>query len=107
MRFPRIVEAVRRLKAKSVVLDGEGVVYDQHGMPSFDLVHSKQYDREMSLVAFDLLEVDGEEVRRRPLLRAQGPPGEAGSQCRERPRVQRAHRGRRRGHLPTRLPPGA
>jgi hypothetical protein len=28
-------------------------------MPSFDLVHSKQYDREVSLVAFDLLELDG------------------------------------------------
>ena len=37
-------------------------------MPSFDLIHSKQYDREVSLVAFDLLELDGEEVRRRPLL---------------------------------------
>ena len=53
---------------KSVLLDGEGIVYDQHGMPSFDLIHSKQYDREVSLVAFDLLELDGEEVRRRPLL---------------------------------------
>ena len=68
LRFPRIVEAVRRLKAKSVVLDGEGVVYNQHGMPSFDLIHSKQYDREVSLVAFDLLELDGEDVARRPLI---------------------------------------
>ena len=68
LRFPRIVEAVRRLKVKSVLLDGEGIVYDQNGMPSFDLIHSKQYDREVSLVAFDLLELDGEEVRRRPLL---------------------------------------
>ena len=68
LRFPRIVEAVRRLKVKSVLLDGEGIVYDQNGMPSFDLIHSKQYDREVSLVAFDLLELDGDEVRRRPLL---------------------------------------
>ena len=66
--FTRIVEAVRRLKVKSVLLDGEGIVYDQNGMPSFDLIHSKQYDREVSLVAFDLLELDGDEVRRRPLL---------------------------------------
>jgi ATP-dependent DNA ligase len=41
-----------------VLLDGEGIVYDQNGMPSFDLIHSKQYDREVSLVAFDLLELD-------------------------------------------------
>jgi bifunctional non-homologous end joining protein LigD len=67
-RFPRIVEAVHRLKVKSVLLDGEGIVYDQHGMPSFDLIHSKQYDQEVSLVAFDLLELDGDDVRRRPLL---------------------------------------
>ena len=62
------MEAVRRLKVKSVLLDGEGIVYDQHGMPSFDLIHSKQYDREVSLVAFDLLELDGDDVRRQPLL---------------------------------------
>ena len=37
-------------------------------MPSFDLIHSKEYDREVSLVAFDLLELDGEAVARRPLL---------------------------------------
>ena len=68
LRFPRIVEAVRRLKVKSVLFDGEGIVYDHHGMPSFDLIHSKQYDREVSLVAFDLLELDGEDVARRPLI---------------------------------------
>jgi bifunctional non-homologous end joining protein LigD len=67
-RFPRIVEAVRRLEVRSVLLDGEGIVYDQNGMPSFDLIHSKQYDREVSLVAFDLLELDGDDVRREPLL---------------------------------------
>jgi len=56
LRFPRIAETVRRLKVRSVLLDGEGIVYDQNGMPSFDLIHSKQYDREVSLVAFDLLD---------------------------------------------------
>jgi bifunctional non-homologous end joining protein LigD len=53
---------------KSVLLDGEGIVYDQNGMPSFDLIHSKQYDREVSFVAFDLLELDGDDVRRQRLL---------------------------------------
>lgn len=64
LRFPRIVEAVRKLKVKSVSLDGEGIVYDQNGMPSFDLIHSKQYDREVSLVAFDLLELNGKDYRK-------------------------------------------
>jgi len=52
-RFPRLVAAARRLQAKSALLDGEGYVYDQHGMPDFNLIHSKEYDREVSLVAFD------------------------------------------------------
>jgi bifunctional non-homologous end joining protein LigD len=67
-RFPRIVDAVRRLKVKSVLLDGEGIVYGHAGLPDFALIHSKEYDREVSLVAFDLLELDGEDVRKRPLL---------------------------------------
>jgi bifunctional non-homologous end joining protein LigD len=36
---------------RSRLLDGEGIVYDQNGMPDFNLVHSKEYDREVSLVA--------------------------------------------------------
>jgi ATP-dependent DNA ligase len=67
-RFPRIVDAARKLKVSSVVIDGEGIVYDEKGMPSFALIHSKQYDREVSLVAFDLLELDGVDVRQRQLL---------------------------------------
>jgi bifunctional non-homologous end joining protein LigD len=36
-------------------------------MPSFDLLHSRDYDREVSLLAFDLLELNGTEVRKQPL----------------------------------------
>ena len=90
---PRIVEAVRRLKVKTVLLDGEGVVYDQHGMPSFDLIHSKQYDREVSLVAFDLLELDGDDVRRQPLLNRKSRLAKLIAKVRRgRHRVCRAHR---------------
>ena len=67
-RFPRIVEAVRRLKVRSVLIDGEGVVYNDKGMPSFNMIHSKQHDHAVSLVAFDLLELDGEDVRAASLL---------------------------------------
>jgi bifunctional non-homologous end joining protein LigD len=66
-RFPRVVQAVRRLKVQSVVLDGEGVVFDAKGMLSFALIHSKAYDREVSLTAFDLLGLDGQDWRKRPL----------------------------------------
>jgi bifunctional non-homologous end joining protein LigD len=67
-RFPRIVDAVRRLNVRSVLLDREGIVYDQHGVPSFDLIHSKRYNRHVSLVAFDLLELDGTDIAEQPLL---------------------------------------
>ena len=67
-RFPRIVEAVRRLKVRSVLIDGEGVVYNDKGMPSFNMIHSKQHDHAVSLVAFDLLELNGDDVRAASLL---------------------------------------
>jgi ATP-dependent DNA ligase len=37
-------------------------------MPSFALLHSHEYDREVSLCAFDLLELNGTEVRKQPLV---------------------------------------
>jgi bifunctional non-homologous end joining protein LigD len=66
--FPRVVSAVRRIKARSVLIDGEGIVYDGKGMPDFTLLHSREYDKEVSLLAFDLLELDGVEIRKLPLM---------------------------------------
>jgi len=40
-RFPRIVEAVRRLKVKSVLLDDGGIVYGHTSLPDLDLIHSR------------------------------------------------------------------
>jgi bifunctional non-homologous end joining protein LigD len=67
-RFPRIVQAARRLKVRSFLVDGEGVVYDKKGVPNFALLHSREYDKEASLAAFDLLELDGADVRKQKLL---------------------------------------
>ena len=46
-------------------LGRRGVVYDQHGMPDFNLIHSKEYSREVSLIAFDILELR-QDVRPQP-----------------------------------------
>lgn len=67
-RFPRIVAAVRELKVDSALIDGEGIVYDAKGMPSFDLIHSHEHDNEASLLAFDLLELNGTPVSKQPLV---------------------------------------
>ena len=65
---PRLVSAARSIKADSFLIDGEGIVYDGKGMPSFDLLHSHEYDREVSLLAFDVLEFSSTEVRKQPLV---------------------------------------
>jgi len=67
-RFPRLVQAAKKIKADSFLMDGEGIVYDRKGMPNFALLHSRDYDKEVSLCAFDLLELQGTEVRKQPLL---------------------------------------
>src|ERR1700753_2472137 len=61
-RFPRIVNAVRKLGARSLLLDGEGVVHDAIGMPDFALLQSRKSDEEVSFVAFDLLELNGVKI---------------------------------------------
>jgi bifunctional non-homologous end joining protein LigD len=63
----RIVNAVRNMKIRSIFLDGEAVICDANGLAQFDLVHSKANDDEVKLIAFDLLEIDGEDLRTRPL----------------------------------------
>jgi bifunctional non-homologous end joining protein LigD len=67
-RFPRVVHAAKKIKADTFLLDGEGVVYDKKGIPNFALLHSREYDNEVSLCAFNLLELQGTEVRKQPLL---------------------------------------
>jgi bifunctional non-homologous end joining protein LigD len=37
-------------------------------MPSFALLHSRDYDAEVSLAAFDLVELDGADLRKQKLL---------------------------------------
>jgi len=63
-RFPRIPEAVRKLRAESVLLDGEGVICDDNGLAVFEKLHSKLNDESVMLYAFDMLEIDGDDCRR-------------------------------------------
>jgi ATP-dependent DNA ligase len=62
-RFPRITDAVRKLKIDSVLLDGEGVVCNDNGLAIFDKLHSKLHDHSVMLYAFDMLEADGADCR--------------------------------------------
>jgi bifunctional non-homologous end joining protein LigD len=66
-RFPLIVQAVQRLKVRSVIIDGEAVVCGADGRSDFDKLHSQANDDQVVLCAFDLIELDGEDLRHEPL----------------------------------------
>jgi len=66
-RFPQIVDAVSTLKVRSCFIDGEAIVVDMSGLSAFDLLRSWRHDRTAVLCAFDLIELDGEDLRRIPI----------------------------------------
>ena len=66
-RFPRVVAAIVRLPARSCVIDGEAIACDANGLAVFDLLRRRWHGDEVMLCAFDLLELDGQDMRRAPL----------------------------------------
>jgi bifunctional non-homologous end joining protein LigD len=66
-RFPLIVETFARLRSRSCIIDGEAVACDDNGIASFDRVRYRRHDGETFLYAFDLIELNGEDLRRDPL----------------------------------------
>ena len=66
-RFPLIVEALARLRSRSCIIDGEAVCCGDDGRPSFDRIRYRKYDASVFLYAFDLIELDGDGLRRDPL----------------------------------------
>jgi bifunctional non-homologous end joining protein LigD len=82
-RYPLI--AAGALKLISCLIDGEAVVCDATGVASFQRMRERQHDRTVILYAFDLLELNGEDLKREPVevrkatlssfLRRHGRPG--------------------------------
>jgi bifunctional non-homologous end joining protein LigD len=66
-RFPLIAEAAGALRARSFLIDGEVVACDGDGVPSFDRLRYRRGDGAVFLYAFDLIELNGEDLRREPL----------------------------------------
>jgi bifunctional non-homologous end joining protein LigD len=60
------------LKVQSVTIDGEAVWCNKDGMPDFDKLHSRAYDHQVFLYAFDLLEFDGVDYHELPLEQRKG-----------------------------------
>jgi bifunctional non-homologous end joining protein LigD len=66
-RFPLIVTAIAALPAQSCVLDGEAIACDDNGLSVFEMIRWRQHDAAVTLCAFDLLELDSEDLRREPI----------------------------------------
>ena len=62
-RFPLAAEAVAALPVKSCVIDGEAIVCDDAGLAVFNLIRGHGRNARAILCVFDLLEVNGEDVR--------------------------------------------
>ncbi|MBV9751847.1 MAG: DNA ligase [Hyphomicrobiales bacterium] len=67
-RYPLIAEALGQLRISSIVLDGEAVILDPNGRHDFDALWSHSRDDEARMLAFDLVELNGEDYRQKPLL---------------------------------------
>jgi bifunctional non-homologous end joining protein LigD len=69
-RYPFIVRAASRLRCRSVITDGEAIVQDGNGASDFEALRSAMRWRPDSIIlyAFDLLHLDGKDVRQQTLL---------------------------------------
>jgi bifunctional non-homologous end joining protein LigD len=67
-RFALIVEAMAALAARSCLIDGEAVACGDDGIASFDRIRYRHYDETVFLYAFDLIELNGEDLRREPFV---------------------------------------
>jgi len=63
-RFPLIVETLARLRSRSCIIDGEAVACDDNGVASFDLIRHHRANESIFLYAFDLIELNGDDMRR-------------------------------------------
>jgi ATP-dependent DNA ligase len=67
-RFPRIVEAASTIRAQSFLIDGEAVVCRHDGSSDFNALRSRRRDHDVTLVAFDLLKWQGDDLRNQKLV---------------------------------------
>lgn len=67
--YPAITQALKKIRHHAVI-DGEIVATDEHGRSQFQLLQDYRRESTVPLVfaAFDLLYLDGEDLRERPLL---------------------------------------
>jgi ATP-dependent DNA ligase len=68
-RFPFITMAVKSLPVRSCLIDGEAIVCNERGLAVFELIRGHRTVASAVHCAFDLLELDGRDLRRGPIER--------------------------------------
>jgi bifunctional non-homologous end joining protein LigD len=63
-RYSLIVDAARSLRVRSCIVDGEAIMVNDDGLSFFDLLRYRRHDHAVTLCAFDLIEIDGNDLRR-------------------------------------------
>jgi bifunctional non-homologous end joining protein LigD len=66
-RFPLIVASLAAERTRSCIIDGEAVSCGADGVPRFDRIRYRRHDPSVFLYAFDLIELNGDDLRRKPL----------------------------------------
>jgi bifunctional non-homologous end joining protein LigD len=71
-RFPLIASAVAALPAQSCLIDGEAIVCDENGLAVYELIRGHGSNTSAVFCAFDLLELNGKNLRWRPIEERKG-----------------------------------
>jgi ATP dependent DNA ligase domain len=66
-RYPRIADDAAQIKGHAII-DAEVVCLDSKGIAQFELLHNRGNDDAALALAFDLLLLDDDDLRKRPLL---------------------------------------
>src|SRR3954467_839396 len=66
-RYPLIVDAVNHLNVRSCLIDGEVVCCDEQGLATFQLLRHRRNEPQAFLYAFDMVELNGVDLRREPI----------------------------------------
>src|SRR5262245_40493855 len=69
-RYPGIIASARKLPCRTAILDGEIIVQDGRGVSDFEALQAALRSRTANLIfyGFDLLHLDGKDLREKPLL---------------------------------------
>jgi bifunctional non-homologous end joining protein LigD len=66
-RFPAIASALAAIDASTAIIDGELVAMNGMGLPDFGALNRRLADAPLAVWVFDLLEINGRDVRALPL----------------------------------------